>query len=104
MSENQKYAHRKKVMEKYKISKLLFIIKKNELNENRFFLRAEILIKIKIRDKKKLTKKSHGRQFSGRQFSWETIFWGAIFQGVFFQEEFFREYFSRTLDLIYFIQ
>ena len=95
MSENQKYAHRKKVMEKYKISKLLFIIKKNELNENRFFLRAEILIKIKIRDKKKLTKNLMGgnfpggnfpgRQFSGEQFS-RGYFSGRNFSGSIFLE------------------
>ena len=28
MPENQKYRHRKKIMQKYRISKLLFIIKK----------------------------------------------------------------------------
>ena len=65
MPENQKYMHRKKIMKKYRINKLLFIIKKNELNENRFFLRTKILIKIKIRCKKKFTKKFHGGQFSG---------------------------------------
>ena len=44
-------------MEKYRINKLLFIIKKNKLNENRFYLRTKIPIKIKIRDKKKFNKK-----------------------------------------------
>ena len=55
-------------MEKYRISKLLFIIK-NELSENTFFLRTKILIKIKLRDKKKFTRKFDGEQFSGWQFS-----------------------------------
>ena len=43
-------------MEKYRINKLLFIIK-NDLNENTFYLRTKFIIKIEIRDKKKFTKK-----------------------------------------------
>ena len=51
MPENQKYMHRKKVMQTYRINKLLFII------EN-------------VIDRKKFTKKINGGgQFSGRQFS-----------------------------------
>ena len=67
-------------MEKYRISKLLFIIK-NELSENTFFLRTKILIKVKLRDKKKFTRKFDGEQFSGWQFSLGAIFRGTIFQG-----------------------
>ena len=51
--------------------KLLFIIKKDKLNENRFYL----LTKLEITNSQEI---SWG-QFSGRQFSW-----GAIFSGEFF--------------------
>ena len=69
------------------------------MNENRFFLWAKIVIKIKTRDKKKFTKKIHGGgggqfskgqfsggHFSGGQFSLGTIFREAIFRGAFFLE------------------
>ena len=59
-----------KKIEIYRINKFLFIIKKNELNENRLYLRKKILIKITIRDKKKFIKIFHEGQFSGGQFSW----------------------------------
>ena len=67
-------------MQKYRINK--FIIN---------FLRTKTLIKIKIRDKKKFTKKFHGEggggggQFSCGQFSWEQFSRG-IFPGTFFLE------------------
>ena len=51
MPDNQKYMHRKKVMQTYRINKLLFIIEK-------------------LIDTKKFTKKIDGAgQFSGGQFS-----------------------------------
>ena len=52
--------------------KLLYIIKKDKLNENRFYL----LTKLEIR---KNSQEISWWQFSGRQFSW-----GAIFSGEFF--------------------
>ena len=84
----------KKITEKYRINKLFFTIKKNELIENRFYLRTKILMKIKIRDKNKFTKKFHGR---GEQFSGEQFFGGAIFQGAtFLRDNFPGGFFPRT--------
>ena len=51
------------------------------MNENRFFLRTKIIIKMK-----KFTKNFHGGQFSGRVGG---NFPGVIFQGAFFLEPFF---------------
>ena len=70
MPENYKYTHRKKIMQKYRINK--FIIN---------FLRTKTLIKIKIRDKKKFTKKFHGE--GGGAIFLRTIFLGTIFKGHF---------------------
>ena len=66
-------------MEKYRINKLLFIIK-NELNENRLFLQRKIIMKINLRDKKKFRQKIHGEQFSKGYFPGE----GGIFPGAYF--------------------
>ena len=49
MPENQKCAHRKKIMQKYRINKLLFIIRK-------------------LIDKKKFMEEGGGGQFSGGIF------------------------------------
>ena len=49
MPENQKCAHRKKIMQKYRINKLLFIIRK-------------------LVDKKKFMEEGGGGQFSGGIF------------------------------------
>ena len=72
----------KKIIEKNRINKLLFIIK-NESNENRFFLRTKILMKIKLRDKKKFAKKFYEGQFFGVSFPGDNFpgvtFWGTIF-------------------------
>ena len=63
-------------MQKYRINK--FIIN---------FLRTKTLIKIKIRDKKKFTKKFHGEGGGGGKFLVDN-FLGDNFQGAFFREHF----------------
>ena len=54
------------------------------MNENRSLMK--IIINIKTRDKKNLTKKIHGGEgkISGDQFSGGNFFWGAIFSRSFF--------------------
>ena len=64
-------------MQKYRINK--FIIN---------FLRTKTLIKIKIRDKKKFTKKFHGEGGGGGANFLEDNFLGDNFQGAFFREHF----------------
>lgn len=70
-------------MEKSRIKKLLFIIKKNKLNENRFYLQTKISIK-KIRDRENIAKKIM-RGAGGREVAvfLRDNFVGAIFQGHF---------------------
>ena len=63
------------------------------MNENRFFLRTKILIKIKIRYKKKFTKKFHGGQFSGERFFCGAFFPGAFFLEPFWQLQFIKKYY-----------
>ena len=48
---NFKSMHRKKLLEKYRMNKLLFILKKLK-SENKFYLRKKNFIKNKIGDKK----------------------------------------------------
>ena len=84
--ENQKHTHREKNNGKIQNKQIVHTIKKkrkkkkNELNENRFYLRTKILIKIKIIDEKRLKKKLWGAIFQ------VAIFRGATFPGVFFLE------------------
>ena len=72
--ENQKHTHREKNNGKIQNKQIVHTIKKkrkkkkNELNENRFYLRTKILIKIKIIDEKRLKKKIMGCNFPGSNF------------------------------------
>ena len=72
--ENQKHTHREKNNGKIQNKQIVHTIKKkrkkkkNELNENRFYLRTKILIKIKIIDEERLKKKIMGCNFPGSNF------------------------------------
>ena len=95
--ENQNYTQRKKSNRKTKNKKIVIYNRKNKLNENKFYLQTKISMKIKIRDKKTLTKnlmegKFQGCNFLGSNFL-GTIYWGTICQRAVFQGEVFRRYF-----------
>ena len=65
------------------------------MNENRFFLRTKILIKIKIRDKKKFTKNFMGGEGEG------AIFLGGNFPRGHFSGDIFARTCIRNEELIF---
>ena len=83
---------RKKIIEKCRIKKLLFIIQKKR-NGNTFYLQTKMSIKIKIRDKKDSQKILWWAIFRG------TIFRGKVFQGAFFLEPYNSQHIFLTSSL-----
>ena len=87
--ENQKHTHREKNNGKIQNKQIVHTIKKkrkkkkNELNENRFYLRTKILIKIKIIDEKRLKKKLWGAIFQVAIFLWRNFPGGNFPGGIF---------------------